>query len=274
MANDISIDCDDAGDALLPLTPRSIVLSLLLGSHPPRMRVGRILEFTSLFDLADGAVRTALSRMATTGDVSNDGGVYQLSQRLLERQAEQDAGRIGPPAEWDRTWWTAAVLSERRTVAERRRFRAAAIAARLGELRPGIWMRPANIGPPLDLDDVVLTRGPLVAGDEQRLVAQLWDIAALNELGAGHLRELADAASALARGDDRSLAVAFTALAAAQRFLRVEPQLPSELALSDSSADTSAALRASYDEVVGAFQQRLAEFFAARPAALVSTDER
>src|SRR5690606_15109112 len=46
-----------------PLSPRSIVLSVLLGSHPPSMPVGRLLEFTSLFGIADGAVRTALSRL-------------------------------------------------------------------------------------------------------------------------------------------------------------------------------------------------------------------
>ena len=112
------------GHALLePLNARSIVLSVLLGSHPPQMPVGRILEFTALFDLPDGTVRTALSRMVAAGDLVNVDGTYRLAGRLVERQAQQDAGRHDPPTDWDGSWWTVAVVSDRRTMAERRVFR-------------------------------------------------------------------------------------------------------------------------------------------------------
>jgi phenylacetic acid degradation operon negative regulatory protein len=249
------------GEGLLqPLNPRSIVLSVLLGSHPPQMPVGRILEFTSLFDLADGAVRTALSRMVAAGDLVNDEGIYRLADRLVERQAQQDTGRQVPPTDWDGTWWTVAVLSERRTMAERRDFRARAIGARLGELRPDLWLRPANIAIPTDLPETLVTRGPMITGDERRLVEQLWDLDGLRDRADAHDRALEDAAVRLEASDDLPLADAFVTLAAAQQFLRVEPQLPAELV----PDDTGTALRSRYADVVSVFQARLSEFFGRR----------
>jgi phenylacetic acid degradation operon negative regulatory protein len=246
-----------------PLTPRSIVLSLLLGSHPAKMPVGRILEFTSLFELSEGAVRTALSRLVTAGDLDNDDGVYRLTGRLLERQAQQDSGRHEPPAEWDRTWWTVAVLTDRRPMAERRAFRTRAAGARLGELKPDMWFRPANIAlPPGAFDeasaDIVVTRGPLLVGDDQELARRLWDFDALADAARRHLGALERAVDRLATGDDVALVDVFAALASAQRFLRVEPQLPAEV----DPPPASSAVRTTYLVVVREFQQRLAAFFA------------
>ena len=252
---------------LEPLTPRSIVLSVLLGSHPPRMPVGRILEFTSLFDLADGTVRTALSRMVAAGDLINDDGIYRLAGRLVERQAQQDAGRRHPPSDWDHTWWMVAVLSDRRTMAERRAFRAWAIGARLAELRPDLWLRPANLDIPTDLPDVLITRGSMISGAQQQLVAHLWDLDALRARSNVNRLALEAAAARLGDPDDRSLADAFTALAAAQQFLRIEPQLPANLTPHTIGDD----VRMRYAEVVEVFQARLARFFAGRSAERVST---
>ena len=261
------ISASTTDSVLEPLTPRSIVLSVLLGSHHPRMPVGRILEFTSLFDLADGTVRTALSRMVAAGDLINDDGIYRLAGRLVERQAQQDAGRRLPPSDWDHTWWMVAVLSDRRTMAERRAFRAWAIGARLGELRPDLWLRPANLDIPTDLPHVLITRGSMISGAQQQLVAQLWDLDALRARSNVNRLALDAAAARLGDPDDRSLADAFTALAAAQQFLRVEPQLPANLTPHATGDD----VRMRYAEVVEVFQARLARFFAGRSAERVST---
>ena len=261
------ISASTTDSVLEPLTPRSIVLSVLLGSHPPRMPVGRILEFTSLFDLADGTVRTALSRMVAAGDLINDDGIYRLAGRLVERQAQQDAGRRHPPSDWDHTWWMVAVLSDRRTMAERRAFRAWAIGARLGELRPDLWLRPANLDIPTDLPHVLITRGSMISGAQQQLVAHLWDLDALRARSNVNRLALDAAAARLGDPDDRSLADAFTALAAAQQFLRVEPQLPANLTPHATGDD----VRMRYAEVVEVFQARLARFFAGRSAERVST---
>jgi phenylacetic acid degradation operon negative regulatory protein len=269
VANNTRVSAGPRTTTLEPLNARSIVLSVLLGSHPPQMPVGRILEFTTLFELADGTVRTALSRMVAAGDLVNDGGIYRLAGRLVERQAQQDAGRHDPPSHWDGSWWTVAVVSDRRTMTERREFRSRATGARLGELRPGLWLRPANIAIATDLPDAVITRGPLITGDARELVARLWDLGELQHRCELHRTALDNAAIRLETGVDRALAEAFIALAGAQQFLRVEPQLPTELA-PDVAGTT---LRSRYAEVVAEFQSQLAAFFR-RGSALVSTGER
>ena len=255
--------------SLEPLNARSIVLSVLLGSHPPQMSVGRILEFTTLFELADGTVRTALSRMVAAGDLVNEGGIYRLAGRLVERQAQQDAGRHDPPSQWDGTWWTVAVVSDRRTMTERREFRSRATGSRLGELRPDLWLRPANIAIATDLPDVVITRGSLITGNARDLVARLWDLGELRLRCEIHRNAVDSAAVQLETGADRALPDAFVALAGAQQFLRVEPQLPTELVPDVAGA----ALRSRYAEVVAEFQSELAAFFR-RGSAPVSTDAR
>jgi phenylacetic acid degradation operon negative regulatory protein len=246
-------------DTLRPLTPRSIVLSVLLGTHPPAMRARSLLAVTSLFGISEGSVRTALSRMVTAGDLEVVDGVYRLSGRLLERQTEQDTGRHGPPPSWDGTWWFAAVLADRRSVADRRRFRTRMVGSRWGEMRPDLWLRPANIQILLDLPDVVVTRGPLVTGDPDQLTRRLWDVDVLDATAEHHTGRLDASADRLARAhDDGALADAFVTLASAQRFLRAEPQLPREL----SPGSGATGLRARYDAVETTFQQRLAEFLA------------
>lgn len=246
--------------ALRPLTPRSIVLSVLLGTHPPAMPVRRLLDVTALFGISDGTVRTALSRMVAAGELVGEDGVYRLDGPLLTRQREQDAGRADPPATWDGTWWFAVVTAERRSLADRRNFRARAVGARLGELRADTWIRPANIDVPRDLAGIALTRGPLVTGDEQELAARLWDLDALDRRARVHAMRLHASIDALVHTPDfaeSALPDAFIDLAAAQRYLRAEPQLPSEIAPSTAPAD----LRRSYRVAVASFQQRLREFF-------------
>ncbi len=244
-----------------PLNPRSVVLSVLLGTHPPSMPVGPLLDVTSLFGISGGTARTALSRMTKRGELVNDDGVYRLSGRLLERQAQQDAGRIAPPTTWDGTWWFVAVLADRRSVAERRAFRSAITGARFGELRPDTWLRPANLDAPADLDDALVTRGPLLSGDDRSLARRLWDLDAI-DAHADLLAVSLDATSVRLVEDQRgaALADAFVQLAAAQRFLRTEPQLPESLDPSRSSRR----LRATYATVVASFQQRLGAFLAER----------
>lgn len=244
---------------LRPLSARSIILSVLLGSHPPEMHVAPLLNFTTLFGIANGTVRTALSRLHTAGELESSDGLYRLSGRLLDRQSQQDTGRAKPPNQWDGCWWTAVVLSESRSLAERRTFRSRVQGARLGELRPDTWMRPANIDVPHDLPDVALTRGKLVTGNAQDLVQFLWDLEALDREAADlysrleHVRESLDHTEP--PGD--SLASAFTVSAACLRYLRTEPQLPPDLATGTAAND----LRTLYDETAQIFQERLTAFF-------------
>ncbi len=172
-----------------PLTTRSIVLSLLLGSHPPELPVASLVEFCALFDIAGGTVRTTLSRMVERGELAVDDAVYRLSGRLLDRQADQDVGRARRTVDWDDDWWIVIVTAERRSVADRRAFRSRAVGAKLGELRADLWMRPADLAVPTDLAGVVVTRGPLLGADDVQMARSLWDLEAIDE----HSRALTDA---------------------------------------------------------------------------------
>jgi phenylacetic acid degradation operon negative regulatory protein len=198
--------------------------------------------------------------MVSAGELRRRSGAYELTGRLLERQSQQDAGRTGPPADWDGRWWVVVVTTERRAVSERREFRSRAVAARLGELRPEVWLRPANVDIPHDLDDVAITRGPLEVGDEHEIVRRLWDLDALEADSLALSHSLEGSVHRLEVDGDRALPDAFAQLAAAQRFLRTEPQLPLSLA----SSEATAILRSAYDTAVDAFQSQLARFFATR----------
>ena len=128
---------------------------------------------------------------------------YALSGSLLSRQREQDTGRHRSSAGWDGDWFVVIVTAERRTTTERRDFRARAIGSRLGELRPDIWMRPANIEIPYDLPDCLVTRGPLEGADGTATAGQLWSLTRID--GESRLRrtDLDRAAEQLDRDGQR-----------------------------------------------------------------------
>lgn len=65
--------------ALRPLTARSIVLSTLLGHHPPRLPARALVRVGELFGIAEGTVRVALSRMVAAGDLYQSDGSYALT---------------------------------------------------------------------------------------------------------------------------------------------------------------------------------------------------
>jgi phenylacetic acid degradation operon negative regulatory protein len=241
------------------LTPRSIVLSLLLGSHPPELPVASLVRFCGLFEIAPGTVRTALSRMVERGELVAADGSYQLSGRLLTRQTEQDTGRRRAAVDWDGSWHVAVVASERRTVTERREFRARALGSKLGELRPDIWMRPANLALPSDLPGCIVTRGPLSGTEPDHLVRQLWAVDDIDRDSELRRRGLDRVADELGRRGPGAMPDAFEALAMALRQLRIEPQLPGELH-SPAAGDQ---LRERYGEVERAFRHELQTFLTA-----------
>jgi phenylacetic acid degradation operon negative regulatory protein len=227
---------------------RSLVLSVLLGSDPPRLPVGALIDFCSLFEIAPGTVRTALSRLAAAGEVVAVDGAYVLVGDLLERRLQQEVGRVAPTTEWDGSWWTAIALAESRDVNERRRFRTAMEGAKMGELRPTAWMRPANIAPPPPRHELIVSRGELPIEDGRALVGRLWDLDVL-----GHRAD--ELLSALDLDED-DLAKRFIALAACLQYLRTEPQLPRTV----DPGRRADALRVRYTPEEARFQRDLRAF--------------
>lgn len=258
MADPIGVD-DLAELGIEPLNARSVILSALLGSHPPTLPARALVALAEQFSIRPGTIRTSLSRMVATGDLATEDGRYRLTGRLLERQREQDEGRLEPQPSWDGTWITAIAQRDRRSVAERRAFRAVMTGARLAELRPDIWMRPANTANPPRSPDLLITHGLIECDDVTDLVARLWPVTEINDRATRLHHALTQQRPLIDQRDNSTLATTFAISAAVVRFLRVEPQLPGELA---PAAWTPPTIRPLYDEFAAAFQAQLREFFA------------
>ncbi|SPL90816.1 Phenylacetic acid degradation operon negative regulatory protein paaX [[Actinomadura] parvosata subsp. kistnae] len=222
------------------------MLSALLGSHPPRLPARHLVRIGALFGIAEGTVRVALSRMVAAGDLSQAGGHYTLSQRLVERQARQDESRDPHTRPWDGTWEVAVVTAERRAPADRAALRHAMTALRLAELREGTWLRPANLV--RAWPEIVTAQCTLIDGRPHAdPTPLLWDL----DGWAAEARRLERALDgALDRAD--GLAEGFLVSAAVLRHLLADPLLPAELLPDDWPG---AELRARYD----AFDRRYRE---------------
>lgn len=211
------------------LTARSVLLSVLLGTDPPRLGVGLLVRTTQLFGIAEGTTRTALSRMVAAGELRAADGRYELAgAALLHRRSRQEESRRGRTGEWNGRWCQAVVDAPgRRPAADRARLRADLLDLRLAELRDGVWMRPDDIDRP-ELPCVRwFTLEPL--DDAAALAARLWPLdewaAAAVDLR-GRMRLLV---GPLERGDRGPLAEGFVLSAAVLRHLRADPRLPDEL---------------------------------------------
>lgn len=166
---------------LRPFTARSVMLSVLLGTNPPRLPVAKLVAVAELFGISEGAARTALSRMLAAGDVSLENGRYRLSPRLVERQRRQEQSRVDARVPWNGRWCLAVINPVSRTAAERATLRRAMLEQHLGEYREGVWLRPDNLGarhlptPIAEQCTVWIADAP--AGlSRDALVGQLWDL--------------------------------------------------------------------------------------------------
>lgn len=217
-----------------PLTTRSVIASTLLGTHPPRLPVQRLVQAGAMFGIAEGTVRTALSRMAAAGEVEARDGRYQLVGRLADRQARLDEGLAGARRHWDGSWELAVVAADRRPAAERAGLRAAARALHLAELREGVWGRPANLAP-----DRLVPEQRVVDAQCLRFVgavplaevdaSRLWGLDAWAERARRLEPALAEVTAALGPQAAEAMADGFVLSAAVLRHLAADPLLPDEL---------------------------------------------
>jgi phenylacetic acid degradation operon negative regulatory protein len=229
-----------------PMSARSLVLTTLLGSHPPRLPPQALVAVGELFEVPDGTIRTALSRMAADGELVVADGRYQMSGTFSARQAALDSGRRARHEPWDGSWWAAVVLSERRPLADRRAFRTDMTRALMGELRPDVWVRPANLDLAIDDSSVFVSRGPLDLDAGRQLAGSLWDLQPLEASLRQLISEAIGAVELLAAGGSAALAQSFIVSVAVARALAAEPQLPNDLVGAGWPADE---LRRQYDEL-------------------------
>lgn len=235
------------GLGLRPLTARSVVLSTLLGKHPPRLPASQLVRSGELFGISEGTVRVALSRMLAEGDLVQTGGEYRLSDRLVRRQVRQDDSRRVAVRRWRSDWEIVTVTKGRRTPAERERLRASMAVLRLGELREGVWVRPHNLVREFSSD--VTRQCTVFIGrpdeDPQELAYSLWDLKAWS---ARAHRLLA------AMRTTEDLATTCMVAAAVLKHLLADPVLPNELLPAGWPGDD---LRTAYDRLEARWQSTL-----------------
>ncbi|WSQ13853.1 PaaX domain-containing protein, C- domain protein [Streptomyces sp. NBC_01231] len=214
---------------LRSLSARSVVLSLLLGAHPPELPVKDLVRAVEPFGVGESTLRAALSRMVAAGDLRRTDSVHRLSERLLARQRRQDDAVHPSTRAWRGDWEMVVVTATGRGPAERADLRARLTALRLAEQREGVWLRPANLRRllPDDLDDVVQRYEARPDRPAPELAASLWPLGAWADTA----RALLDHVTHVARADrpaDR-----LTAFAAVVRHLLADPVLPPPLLPAD-----------------------------------------
>ncbi|TXH16589.1 MAG: PaaX domain-containing protein, C- domain protein [Mycobacterium sp.] len=230
------------------MTARSVVLSVLLGAHPAWASAAELVRLTSDFDIKEQTLRVALTRMVSAGDLVRSADGYRLADRLLARQRRQDAAIDPKTWPWHGDWTTAVITTIGADARTRADLRNDLLQNRFGELREGLWLRPANLAGELP-EEVTANSRVLTSRDDDPagLAAVLWDLPAWAATARRLLDEIASAADVPGR---------FVAAAAIVRHLLADPVLPAELLPGDwpgehlrqAYADFAAELVARRDE--------------------------
>lgn len=235
--------------SIQPLTARSVVLSTLLGYHPPALPRRALVRVAGLFGMAERSVRVALTRMVAAGDLVEEGDdLLRLSERLVARQARQEADGSPPVVPWPGDWEMAVVTAPPRPLPDRVALRKEMVTLRLAELREGVWARPANLARPWPaalLEQCTRFDGRPGGRAPEELARSLWDL----DGWAGEARQLLDGLASAA-----DLSEEFLVIAAGFRHLRLDPLLPPELLPAGWPGD---GLRARHAEAVASFAERL-----------------
>jgi phenylacetic acid degradation operon negative regulatory protein len=240
---------------LRPLSARSVVASVLLGTHPPRLSTAALVELCSRFGISPGTTRVALSRMVAAGELAAEDGHYRLvGEVLLSRQRTQDDALDPPAAPWSGAWRMAVVVSARRAAAERIELRRALADARFAEWREGVWLRPDNLSRPAGtVGEEAPVRWMTVEPDDDpaALATELWDLPGWAARGEALLTAGPDDPGDLVAEAPEWAAAVFTAAAATLRHLRTDPLLPEALLAPGWPADR---LRERYARYLTAIQ--------------------
>lgn len=193
----------------------------MLGYQPAELPVSALVRIGSLFDVGEKTMRVALVRMVADGDAVAEDGVYRLTDRLVQRQREQEDNCSPTPTDWNGDWQFLVVTSSSRSQSDRVELRRSMIHARYESLREGVWTRPDNLVQ--SLDETVTRRCRVFKArydDDVALAGDLWD-----------LRGWAAEARRLIRSIDsvESLKSGFVVNAEVFRHLQIDPCLPPAL---------------------------------------------
>lgn len=265
------VDEADVSLGLRPLTARSVLVSVLLGTHPPRLPTRALIAAAELFGVRESAARTALSRLVAKGELVAENGAYRLVGDLLGRQERQDVGRSAARRSWNGEWTMVVVTRTGASAGDRAARRTALGRARLAELRDGVWVRPDNLDTEVDRERT--TRSEAFAdatvggfrpqdGEPGLEAALLWDLDDWATRARGLRRELLRLTPGLEAGDDALLARGFVVSAAVLRLFQRDPLLPDELLPDDWPGPV---LRHDYDRFDVAYRTLLRAWFKQHP---------
>ncbi len=231
--------------SLARMTARSVVLSVLLGAHPAWASAAELVRLTSDFGIKETALRVALTRMVSAGDLIRSADGYRLSDRLLARQRRQDDAMRPQLRPWRGYWTTLIVTSVGTDPRTRAGLRTTLHNERFGELREGVWMRPDNLE--LDLDSDIRARLRVMQTRDDapaELAGQLWDLPSWTRTGCRLLAEMSALTDVPAR---------FVVAAGMVRHLLTDPVLPAELLPADWPG---ARLRLAYNDFAAELIER------------------
>ncbi|BBX84361.1 PaaX family transcriptional regulator C-terminal domain-containing protein [Mycolicibacterium aubagnense] len=207
------------------MTARSVVLSVLLGAHPAWASAAELVRLTSDFDIKEQTLRVALTRMVSAGDLVRSADGYRLADRLLARQRRQDAAIDPQTKPWHGDWTTVVITTVGADARTRADLRNDLLQNRFGELREGLWLRPANLTTEIP-EEITASARVLTSRDDDpaSLADILWDLPAWIT----HARQLLDEMASATDIPGR-----FVAAAAIVRHLLADPVLPAELLPAD-----------------------------------------
>jgi phenylacetic acid degradation operon negative regulatory protein len=247
----------DAVEALIelfharrPIRAGSLILTVYGDAVAPRggaLWLGSLIEILGAMRIADGVVRTAMSRLANDCWLERTrigrNSHYRLSAQG-RRVFDAATRRIyfAAPGTWDGTWSLAVLNGPSEMRAE---ARARLDAAGFGALAPNVMLRPHGPDPlPSGTDLMLLEARGAAPDDARRLAAAIWpldDLAARYRLFLDHFAGLAPAAaSALAPLD--ALVVRILLIHEYRRVILRDPLLPLALLPEDWPGTAARAL--------------------------------
>lgn len=225
---------------------RSLLLTVLgefVLPHGAPVWTRALIDVLGRLGIEDKSARQALARTAAEGLLASDRSGRQVRWRLTEpgRQLlSAGAARIygfGAPAPaWDGRWLVVLVSVPESGRQLRHRLRTRLMWAGLGSPAPGVWVSPhpekqdevAGVVAELGLDAVAGSFvGPFgTIGRETDVVAQAWDLAAVEAAYEDFLAEFGDAATVVPA---EALTSQVQLVHAWRRFPFLDPKLPPEL---------------------------------------------
>ena len=206
------------------MKPKSLILDLLSASDPAPFATTTFLQAARIFRLKENTVRVTLNRLVSDGYLEAHGvgsaRQHTLSprSRLLNRHII--AAQSRRPRAWNGQWISVFAWAPGAGRRGRDRFRDALRVLRLGNLQPGVWVRPDNQDLSLEgvledfnfKEEVSWTRGELMYGrPDTKLAEALFGVGRTARIIEKACRDLeASLARLPAMNEERALAETFS----------------------------------------------------------------